>query len=388
MAVDPLGDEFDAAEAAASATTQTQATDVSTSVADSSTTQDASQAASQVSPSVPTNPAAGTAATPAAQAAGAPSNQQAAAAPSYSGARDFVAKALGFAQAETYGDDAAFLTALVEGQKTATQRLQEMQQLAQFGQMYLNERQAAHRTPQQAASAAPDPLAAYKAPEYSQAWQSHVERTENGGWKTRDGGDPSVLPKWLAVQQFRADMGEKLLSDPVAFLKPIVTQLAQEQAREVVQAQFGQHETSQYVNGFMSQNAGWLFQADQTGNRINNPMTGQPILSAAGNRFYQHLRAAESLGIQNPKAQENYARALLMADFNQPQKQADAAVAQGDKAKADLLAKMNRNPNASGSFVGPDKTGHTAPASQNENLSIHDRLRQALAGIPDADFNA
>ncbi len=377
---DPLGDEFDAADAAAAASASGSATvpDASGASTDTTAQTDSGQAASPVATPDPANPAVQQAATPAQAGA---SSQQQPTEPKYAGARDFVAKALGWANAETYGDDAAFLTALVEGQKTAQQQLQQMQQLAQFGQMYLNERQQAHRT-QQTPAAAADPFAAYKAPEFNPAWQGMVERNpETGEWKVRGGADPSILPKFLAYQQYRQEMGDKFLSNPVDFIKPIVTQLAQEQAKAMIQEQFGQQESTQYVNSFMQQNSNWLFQTDSAGNRVANPMTGKPVFSAAGNRFYQHLRDAEQSGITNPQAQEKYARALLMADLSRPQH----AVANGDQAKADLLKKMNRNPNASGSFVGSDQSGHTAPAQSQEGLSLNDRLRNALSKFSDAD---
>jgi hypothetical protein len=307
--------------------------------------------------------------------------------PTYAGARDYAAKALGYSNAGQYADDAAFLQAMIAGQQTYAKQVQEMQQLAQFGQLYLQQQsQAAKPQP----TSPNDPLAAYKAPEFNPAWQNAIERTESGGFKLRDGADPSILPKFLAYQQHRQDVADKLLANPAEFLKPLVSHLVQEQAAALVEQRFGAQQNEQYVNGFMQQNAAWLYSRDNAGNPVVNPVTRQPMLSPTGQRFYEHLRAAEQYGIKDPTAQEKYARALLTADLMQPAAQTQNAVQQGDAAKAALLASMNRRPNQSGSHVGQDNTGHQAPATQNSSMSLEERLRANLRanGFTEESFAA
>ena len=330
--------------------------------------------ATPVAQATPEAPAASAAPTPTPEPPAAAQEQE-----RYAGARDYAQRALAYQQAAQYGDDAAFINAMIAGQQTAQQQLAEARQLAQYGQLWLQQ-QAQQQRP--APAAAPDPLEMYKVPQFNQQWMQHVEQTPTG-WKLREGGDPAALAQINAYQNRRTEIADKLLSNPAEFLQPLVAKMVQEQASQLVQESFQQNQQAQYVNSFMQQNAGWLFQRDAGGNPVVNPVTQKPIISPAGQRFYQYLRNAEQMGITSPAAQEEYAKAKLSVDLLQPQAQQQTAVANNANAKQQLLNQMNRNPDRSGTTVA--QSGARGLAEQNSNLSLADRMTAALRAAGETD---
>lgn len=295
------------------------------------------------------------------------------AAPAYESARDFAAKALGY-KADTYSDDESFLRAVLTGEQTLRRQLDEARQLAQYGHLYLQQQQ-----PKPAATDKPDPFARYKAPEFDQTWLSMVERTPEGGLRLKEGADASILPKLHAYQRHQAEVAQKMTTDPIGYLREAFETIAAEKAQAVVQEQLQRAQGDQYANTFLRDNASWLLQQDSQGRVVQNPATGQAMLTAAGGRFLHYMQEAERYGITNPAAQEAYATNGLKAELYAPAAQGNQAVTDGDRQKAALLQATNRG-NRSGSMTPPESGG---PPVQNQALSLRDRLMQ----LPDAVFD-
>jgi hypothetical protein len=340
----------------------------------------------------PASPAAQSApATPAAASGGDPATTQAAAqaqAQGFATVRDY-AKSLGHANAGQYPDDHSFIQAMIAGQNTQAQQLAEAKRLAQFGQMWLAQQAQQAQVPA-ATNAKPDPLAMYKAPEFDQRWLAQITKDPTtGALSVAPGADPTILPKFLAYQQHREKVTDQFLQDPVQFLKPLISSLVGQQGQELVEQRLAQMQEQQYADSFINTNRSWLYANDSTGRPILNPATNQPMLSPIGQRFTQHMQfGAQQLGIQGSAKLEHYARTALAAEMAQPAAATQAAVQTGAAAQQNVLNAMNRNPNRSGSQVGPDNTGHQAPAVQNASLSLRDQLAAAFAssGITDADI--
>lgn len=293
--------------------------------------------------------------------------------PSYASARDYAARALGY-KADSYADDESFLRALVTGEQTYRRQLDEARQLAQYGHLYLQQQQ------QPKPADKPDPLARYKAPEFNPAWLSMVEKDEQGNLRVRpgSGADPAIIPKLHAYQNHQAEVAQQLTRDPVGFLKDMVENIAAEKAQALVQEQFQRHQSEQYVNSFLRDNSSWLLQQDSQGRIVQNPATGQAMLTPAGTRFLHYMQEAERYGITNPAAQEAYATNGLKAELYAPNAQGARAVAEGDKQKQQLLQTMNRG-NRSGSMTPTESGG---PDTQNPALSLKERLLK----LPDEAF--
>lgn len=298
--------------------------------------------------------------------------------PAYESARDFASKALGY-KADTYSDDESFLRAVVAGEQTLRRQLAEAQQ---YVHLYHQQQQ---QQPKPAPAEKPDPFARYKAPEFNQAWLAQVERTETGGLRLKEGADPSILPKLHAYQQYQAEVAQKMTTDPIGYLREAFETIAAEKAQAVVQEQLQRAQGDHYVNSFLQNNAGWLLQQDSQGRVVQNPATGQAMLTPAGGRFLHFMQEAERYGITNPAAQEAYATNGLKAELYAPAAQGSQAVTEGDKQKQALLQSMNRN--KSGSMTPPEAGG---PPVQNESLSLGQRLLRVFEanGVKDSDFAA
>lgn len=319
-------------------------------------------------PSPPPSPAPAALSTPPAQTTPTP----APASPAYESARDFAAKALGY-KADTYADDESFLRAVVTGEQTLRRQLDEARQLAQYGHLYLQQQQ-----PKAPAADKPDPLARYKAPEFNPAWLTMVEKTPEGDLRLRPGADPAILPKLHAYQNHQAEVAQQLTRDPVTYLKDLVEHVAAEKAQAIVQEQFQKAQGDQYVNTFLRDNSNWLLQQDSQGRIVQNPATGQAMLTPAGGRFLHYMQEAERKGANTPELQEAYATYALKSEMYAPNAQGKQAVDEGEKQKQALLQTMNRG-NKSGSMTTPESGG---PPVQNQALSLKERLMQ----LPDHVF--
>lgn len=297
-------------------------------------------------------------------------------------ARDYAAQQFGYQQAGQYADDAAFLQALVAGQQSAAQYQRRVQELEAERMAWLT------RAGQPAAPAAPesaDPLAAFKGPAYDPRWLSMVKKDEQGNIVPLPGVDPTVVPKLMAALQHRQTIMEKFADNPMEFIQPLVQQQAKTLLEQHSQSMMGQFQERQQQEQFLSQNASWLFARDSAGNPVMNPQTGGYVPTREGLAFYNHVRRAESLGIKSAKAQEEFARALLLGDMAMPLLHQNKQGTDGAQARQQAIDTLNRRqPNQAGSVA---TGGHTG-AAQNQNLPYSERLKMAFAseGINDADL--
>lgn len=305
---------------------------------------------------------------------------QPAAPPQPATVREF-ARQHGFEGVDQYQDDASFLQAMIAANRTYAQQLAEAKRMAPFGQMWLDQQTRAAAQQQQPETAKPDPLAQFKAPEFDPRWETQITRDPTTGeLKLAPGADPTILPKIYAWKQHRERISDQFLSDPVAFIKQIATTLIPEQTQQVVEQRLAAMQEQQYTDNFIATNRSWLFQHDPSGRPIVNPATNQPIPTPQGASFIRHLNyAAEVMGIKQVVHQEQYARAALAAEMQQPAIATAAAVQQGSHLTQAASQQLNRRqPSASGSFLGAEQTGHLAPTVQNGNLSLREMLMQDL----------
>lgn len=311
-------------------------------------------------------------------AAAAATQPPAQAAPTFANVRDFAARGLGMSQAMNFADDQQFTQAVV--QSWAGMQQQVRQQAAELQALRAQAANAA--APPAAAPAtptAPDPLDRFKAPEWDPNWERMVDRIEGGGFRAREGHE-AVLPKFQAAQQWRQKFANDLMTDPRGTLAPLIQHEARQMASEIVQAQFAERESKQVVDQFLAANKSWL--------TMQGP-NGTETLSPYGQNYTQYVRKAHAeYGVTDPAKQLEIANLMLAKDLYWPLVQAHQANAGGAAANAAVTA-ANRNPAAAsppaptGSVVGTQSPGTQAPSVQNDQLSVNDRLRAAMAHLPE-----
>jgi hypothetical protein len=277
-----------------------------------------------------------------------------------------------------FADDDAFLRHVI-GQ---AQRAQQLEQLAQYGQVYVQnadqfqawqrQQQAAQQTQQQQAPKQPP----WKGPEYDARWEALIEADAAGGFKVKPGHDPAILPKYLAYQEHRRQWAQKLLNSPDEALGEWVEERAATKAKDLIEKTLAQRESAEYQRRFIESNP-WIHQRDAEGT-VQVAPDGRPLLSPAGQILARHWDDAERMGIQTRQDQERYARSMTAAELQR-------TIAAGGKAQTtgqqqrQAVTQANRNPPQRGGST-LKKQGHQAPP-QNEGLSFRDMAMQEFAAL-------
>lgn len=274
-------------------------------------------------------------------------------------------------------DDGAALRHLVA-------QANQAQQSQQYAQRYLQNATQfeAFLTQQQQQQKPADKPGWWAPPEYNPAWKGLVSKDpDTGEFKLAPGAPQEILPKVLAYEQYRRDFADRLTSDPVATLKPLIEEIAAKIGEGQIQQHLGSYQDKVYADNYVQQNSGWLHQRDAQGNTVVDPFSRQPLLSPAGQRFKGYVEQLQSSGITNLKQQEQLARGFVERDLAMAQLAQYQQGAQNGQMKNQFLQQNNtRQPNQSGSM--------TPGAPTNQRLSLKDRLAQTFraGGITDADF--
>lgn len=162
---------------------------------------------------------------------------------------------------------------------------------------------------------------------------------------------------------YRADFAQKFLANPEQALGPMVQELAQKQAQEIIEKTLEKRDNESFVEQVESENRDWLFD-EQTGS-----------VSPAGLLVTKYIEQAKSHGINGPKARWDYAvamteRDLLAQQFDslqsqpvpqpvqqaapQPQPEPPAEVDAAQKNMDYLRKEASRNVSRSAGTTNPD----------------------------------
>jgi hypothetical protein len=239
-----------------------------------------------------------------------------------------VAQELGFDPAQMADDQAAWNQ--ISGRLAQwNQSVQQNAQLAQYGQFYLANKakfdamlqQGA--TPQQAAgaiqqgqqAAAADPMKnLFKAPDFNPEWLKQVSfDPQTGKAVVPMGYDPGIGPKVDNYVAWRREAFEKFLQDPMAMLREGIVPLIQQEAQKLAQQQVGGYADQQFAVSYVNSQP-WMFQKDNAGNQVQDPTTGQPLLTPLGLKFRQYVSVAERQGIRDVRQQASWATAMVERD--------------------------------------------------------------------------
>jgi hypothetical protein len=202
---------------------------------------------------------------------------------------------------------AASLYQAMQRERAASQELARYQQVMPVAQEYLTHRESyqkwleSQRAPQQQQPQQQQVEAAKKwwnPPEVKESHRRYLVKDEQG----RDTISPDApfdarasLSDWLA---YRADFAQRFLTNPEEALGPMVAELAQKQAMELVEKTMETRDNESYVSDFLTQNADWL----------QDPNTGS--VTPAGLLFHNMVEQAKSQGITSPRARVEFAVAM------------------------------------------------------------------------------
>lgn len=218
-------------------------------------------------------------------------------------------------------DDRAIAASLYQSmqrERAAAEELARYQQVMPVAQEYLTNREQyqrwleSQRAPQQQSPAQREAEAVKKwwnPPEVKESHRRYLVKDEQG----RDTISPDApfdarasLQDWLA---YRADFAQRFLTNPEEALGPMVSELAQKQATELVEKTMETRDNESFVANFLTQNADWL----------QDPNTGS--VTPAGLVFHNMIEQAKSQGITSPRARVEFAvamteRAMLVQKYD------------------------------------------------------------------------
>ena len=222
------------------------------------------------------------------------------------------------------------LFSAMQREQVLSRQMQQYHQILPKAQEYIsNEREflAWKNRPEAAPTSAP----AAQAPEPAKSWWAPPEVRE--GFKRflikdelgRDSISPEApLDAQHSLYEFlkyKSDFAQKFLSDPTAALGPMVQEMAQKQAKEMLDARFSEQETHQFIAKVEEENRDWLF----------DPATGHA--SNAGLLVHKYIEQAREQGINGAKARWDHAvamteRHLLAESWDQAQQHQQQQVQQ------------------------------------------------------------
>lgn len=309
----------------------------------------AAPAASTSAPTEPTattTPAASATATAVPSGATTPSaGQQTSAAPASSGAASSAAGTStpaapaapswleGFrSEGVTFTDETQARQALIQSYRDA-ERLRPLaptlsayqQNAAQFNE-WLAEKQKASQKPSQQADWTAE--LGWNPPPYDlNQLRLQITQDAQGNMVPVAGAPADVVSKYQAVQAFRQEQVEKLLTNPYKFMEPAIRKIAGEMASQQAQQGVGQYREQQEAQSFISQHSNWLFEAGADGKpkttAVINPQTGryesQQVLSQWGKHFREQLELANSRGLPPDLQQEFALRSVQNAYMASPE---------------------------------------------------------------------
>ena len=227
-------------------------------------------------------------------------------------------------------DIAAHLYHSMEREKSASQALAQYQQVLPYAQEFLANRSdyekwkaSAQQEAQQKSQAAEVVKKAWQPPEVKDSFRRYLTRDASGREVIADDAPLDARTQLTEHLNYRADFAQKFLDNPEDTLGPMIQELAQSKAEELISQKLEQRDNESFVQRVEQENADWLIDSN-TGN-----VTPEGLL------VHKNIEKARSLGINGPQARWDYAvamaeRELLTQRFSQQQ----ASVAQSQQMQA------------------------------------------------------
>src|SRR5579864_1078303 len=195
------------------------------------------------------------------------------------------------------------------------------QQLAPYYsdiQRYLASRGQQQQAPQQPQG----PKNYFGLPDYDPSWLDWLERDAAGNVVPKVGAPPDIVSKVVqyqkAAQQFQTQFWQK----PQQYLEPLIRDSVTPLVQQAIQQNLQNYQSQVFATNFLAQNTNWLHYHDQQGQVLRDPVTGGYALTPEGQLFVAHLKRAESMGVGNIQAQQQYAMdQMRLAYFAQQQAQ-------------------------------------------------------------------
>lgn len=231
---------------------------------------------------------------------------------------------------------------------------------------------------QQQAPPTPTGPKPWERPEFDKRWAALVEQDPATGLYIGKAGVPAdVVEK---VNRF-AEWRSKYEEDPIGVARLAWQEDARKVAQEVYAAQFAQMRREAEIDRIVSQNSSWLYQANEDGSRVTDPVTGRAVYTPLGSEYIRGLEEVRAAGVTDPGLQDRLAQELVRGRDAQRKLASGQKVA---KSKA-AVTQPNRNPLQALSARERRATpGATEPS--RAGLSLTDMLRMDMSDVEDEEI--
>ena len=283
--------------------------------------------------------------------------------------------------------------------------LPQLQQMAQYGQQYLQQ-SSTPQAPQQAPQydepvqeAPPEPIhqgSPWDPPEFDKTWDNllQVDPRTQQYIPVNEHVNPAVAQKANEYKDWLRSQGQRFWDNPYDFMKEGLSDWVADVADSVIDHRMGQRDTNEQVTGFLAQNADRFYVMDQGGNIQYDPATGDEVLTQQGQALKHYATQARQGGMSAPEAIQQYAMGMLERDLYQqgaqqqyyeqmaqqqsqpPQQTAPETFVQG-AAQPSPPGYPGYSPNRDATVASAAEAG----MAQNDNLSFMDMALPELMNM-------
>lgn len=140
-------------------------------------------------------------------------------------------------------------------------------------------------------------------PEVKESYRRYITRDAEGRDVIAEDAPYEARQALLENMAYQRDFAQKFLSDPEQTLGPLIQQMAEEKAQNLIETTLHRREEQAFVDQITEENKDWLYDSE-TGN-----VTPEAIV------VHRYVEDARALGIQGAKPRWEYAKAMLTKDL-------------------------------------------------------------------------
>jgi hypothetical protein len=278
------------------------------------------------------------------------------------------------------------LYASMEREKAATNALAQYQQYVPIAQQYLQNREPfeqfqQHResfqrwlaSQQQPAAQQVEKTSASEAmkkwwnpPEVRDSYRQYLVKDENGREVISPDAPLDAKHALYEYQKYKADFAQKFLTNPEEALGPMIQEIAQRQAQQIVESQFAEVHQQQYVSGLEQENRDWLY--DQSGRPTEEGLAAQ-----------RYIDEAASMGIQGAEMRWAYATKMIERDLLERLRTMGAEQTQRSAFEAGLPQQMHAAAMQQQAPAAPLSQPASAPSKAERDIEF---LRREASRSP------
>lgn len=297
---------------------------------------------------------------------------------------------------EAFSNDEQFIQTLEAG----LAQLSELPRLKQMAEYGMNQQGDEFTTPEPGSQIQPANIdtGGWMPPEYDDKWDSllSVDQTTGQFVPVSEHVNPSIAQKANEYRDWLRGQGKNFWRNPYEFMKEGLGDWVQAMVDERVYGAMDQNRVDGNVGSFLEANASRFYELDSNGMPLTNPVTGEEMLTAEGDRLKQHAEYAQEIGIYDSDKIQEYAVGMLERDLYQAQsnpqyyaqqsQQTPQQVNETQKQNFLQSANMSPAPQPYGAGYSPNRNASEWSAAeagmpQNNNLSFMDMALPELVNM-------